>query len=231
MRKTSKKSEFYEITPARMIIPAEPHVANERLDAAEVRSSGELRIDGASTVPCETQAAEREAQEMLAQCREQLRRGNRYALIELLDANPWFIADAWVAEQLLRLKRGGLPLRRRGRVRGRYQFHPLVVAGLVRYLMERGEAATIEQAFGRLAEIGLLSYATAKDLFYRARRDDRFRPIMLTWPELAERVPAAVAETFLRRAEVLAPGKPVTRSWEDPERGRVDVTMRTTSAV
>ena len=230
MQKTSMKPEFYEITPARMIIPAEPHIANEPLDAAEVRSSGELRIDGARTVPCETQAAEREAQEMLARCREQLRCGNRYALTELLDANPWFIADPWVAEQLLRLRRGGLPLRRRGRVRGRYQFHPLVVAGLVRYLMERGEATTIEQAFGRLAEIGLLSYDTAKDLFYRARRDDRFKPIMLTWPALAERVPAEVAETFMRRAEVLAPGKPVSRSWEDPERGRVDLMMRTTSA-
>ncbi len=99
-------------------------MANEPLDAAEVRSSGELRIDGVSTVPCETQAAEREAQEMLARCREQLRRGNRYALIELLDANPWFIADSWVAEQLLRLRHGGLPLRRRGRVRERYRFHP-----------------------------------------------------------------------------------------------------------
>ncbi len=96
--------------------------------------------------------------------------------------------------------------------------------------MERGEAVTIEQAFGRLAEIGLLSYDTAKALYYRARRDDRFRPIMLTWPELAERVPAEVAETFMRRAEALAPGKRVTRSWEDSERGRVNLTMKTTPA-
>jgi len=53
---------------------------------------------------------------------------------------------------------------------------------------------------------------------------------MLTWPALAERVPAEVAETFMSRAEVLEPGKPVTRSWQDPERGRVDLTMRTNSA-
>jgi len=230
MGKTSKKPEVYEFTPARLIIPAEPHVANAQLDAVGIRSSGELRIDGVSTVPCETQAAEREAQEMLARCREQLRRGNRYAVIELLDANPWFIAVPWIAEQLLRLRRGGLPLRRRGRVRGRYQFHPLVVAGLVKYLIERGEAANVEGALWRLDEIRLLSYATAKDLYYRARDDDRFKPIMLTWPELAVRVPAKVAEAFLSRAEVLAPDKPVTRSWDDPERGRVDLTMRTTSA-
>src|SRR3989442_10599166 len=153
MRETLGKPDAYEFTPARLIVPAEPHVANERLDAVAIRSSGDLQIDGVTSVPCETRAAEREAQEMLARCREQLRRGNRYALIELLDANPWFIADPWVAEQLLRLRQGGLPLRRRGRVRGRYRFHPLVVAGLVRYLMERGEATTIEQAFGRLAEI------------------------------------------------------------------------------
>ncbi len=230
MGKTSKKPEGYKFTPARLIVPAEQHVANAQLDAVDIRSSGELRIDGVSAVPCETQAAEREAQAMLARCREQLRRGNRYAVIELLDANPWFIAVPWLAEQLLRLRRGGLPLRRRGRVRGRYQFHPLVVAGLVKYVMERGEAANVERALGRLDEIGLLSYATAKDLYYRARGDERFRPIMLTWPELTARVPAEVAETFLRRAEVLAPGHPVTRSWEDPERGRVDLAMRTTSA-
>src|SRR5437870_9169819 len=92
MGETSRKPDAYEITPARLIVPAEPHVANERLEALEVRSSGELQIDGVATVPCETQAAAREAQEMLARCREQLRGGNRYALVELLDANPGFIA-------------------------------------------------------------------------------------------------------------------------------------------
>ncbi len=230
MGKMSKNPEAYEFTPARLIVPAEPHVATERLDAVEIRSSGELQTDGVATVPCETRAAQREAQEMLARCREQLRCGNRYALIELLDANPWFIAVPWVAEELLRLQRGGLPLRRRGRVRGRYQFHPLVVAGLVKYLIERREAANVEQALWRLHEMGLLSYATAKDLYYRARCDDRFKPIMLTWPKLAERVPAEVAEAFLRRVEVLGPDKPLTRSWEDPERGRVDLTMTTTPA-
>lgn len=230
MRKTSREPETYEVTPARLITPAEPHVANERLDPVEIRSSGALQIDGVTTVPCETQAAEREAERMLARCREQLRCGNRYALTDLLDANPWFIAVPWVADALLRLRRGGLPLRRRGRVRGRYQFHPLVVAGLIKYLIGRREAATVEAALWRLDEIGLISYATAKDLYYRARLDDRFKPIMLTWPELAVRVPAEVARPLLRGLEVHGPDKPLTRSWEDPERGRVDLTLTTPPA-
>lgn len=230
MGKTSKQPRIYEVTPARLVAPAEPHVANERLDAVEIRSSGNLQIDGVTTVPCETRAAEREAHEMLAWCREQLRLGNRHAVLELLDVNPWFIAEPWVADQLFRLRRGGLPLRRRGRVRGRYQFHPLVVAGLVKYLIERRGAANVEQALHQLEEIGLLSYSTAKDLYYRARRDDRFKPIMLTWPDRTARVSAEAAEAWLSRAEVLEPGKPVVRSWEDSELGKVDFSITTTPA-
>jgi hypothetical protein len=104
------------------------------------------------------------------------------------------------------------------------------VAGLIKYLIGRSEAATVEAALWRLDEIGLISYATAKDLYYRARRDDRFKPIMLTWPELAVRVPAEVAEPWLRGLEVHGADKPLTRSWEDPERGRVDLTLTTPPA-
>jgi len=71
-------------------------------------------------------------------------------------------------------------------------------------IIERREATNVEQALWRLDEIGLLSYATAKDLYYRARGDDRFRSIILTWPELAGRVPAEVTEDQIFRDLVAA---------------------------
>jgi hypothetical protein len=43
-----------------------------------------------------------------------------------------------------------VPLRRRGRIRGKYQLHPLIVVGLVEYLLNKGGAESIDQAFRRL---------------------------------------------------------------------------------
>src|SRR2546430_7794426 len=121
----------YDWIPARMVVPAVPTLEDRPLDPAQLAGKGEMGITGLTTVPCETEAARREAEAMLGRCRERLRRGDRYAITDLLDANPAFIAVGWVAEELLRLRRGGLPLRRRGRICGGYRFPPPVVAGPV----------------------------------------------------------------------------------------------------
>src|SRR5439155_19030796 len=120
-------------------------------DPVGMDSTGTVRITGLNSIPFEIETARREAQGLLRRCREELRRGNRFAITELLDTNPAFIAVPWVAHELLRLQRGGLPLRRRGRVRGVYRFHPLVVAGLVRHLISRGDAPNVERALQQLA--------------------------------------------------------------------------------
>src|SRR5437763_1504240 len=117
----------YDWVPFRAILPAVPTLEDRPLDVEEIDARGEISIVGLTTGPFTTEAARREADVMLSRCREDVRRGKRYAITELLDANPAFIAVPWVAEQLLRLQRGGLPLRRRGRVRGAYRFHPLVL--------------------------------------------------------------------------------------------------------
>ena len=73
----------------------------------------------------------------------------------------------------------------------------------------------------------MLPYGTAKDLYYRAVREDRFKPILLEFPEYAQRVPAAELQGFLSRVEMLEPGKPVQRKIQDPTLGEMEITFRT----
>jgi hypothetical protein len=98
-----------------------------------------LQITGLATDFFTTAAAQRQADRMLRACREQVRRGNRYALTELLDDNPAFILVEWVHEMYMRLLKGGLPLRRPGRTRGKHMVNPLVIRALVDCLVERQE--------------------------------------------------------------------------------------------
>jgi hypothetical protein len=154
-----------------------------------------------------------EAETLLRRCRDSLRRGNRFAITELLDANPAFIVVPWVAEELLTLRRGGLSLRRRGRVRGVYRFHPLVAAGLVR--IARGDASSVDRALQRLAELGLMSYDTAKDLYYRARRSDRLKPVLIEFREDTVRRSAIETTALLNGAVRLRPGGTLRWKAED----------------
>jgi hypothetical protein len=218
-------SRSYDWVPFRIIVPAEPTLEDRPLDPVQIGARGEIPITGLTTVPFTTEAAIREADDMLRRCRESLRRGNRYALAELLDANPAFIAVPWVAEQLLRLRRGGLPLRRRGRVRGAYRFHPLVVAGLVRHLIARGETPNPDRAFHHLATLGLMPYETAKDLYYRARRNDRFKAILMEFPGRSVRRSAPETAALLNGVRVLQPGGRATWTADDPVVGASDITI------
>jgi hypothetical protein len=125
------KPTAYEFIPWTAMSPAQPVVASGPLEWDEILREETLQIGGVVTEFFSTEAARREAERMLGACRERLRRGNRYAIIELLDDNPAFILVEWVRKALLRLMQGGLPLRRRGRIRGKYVVHPLIVAALV----------------------------------------------------------------------------------------------------
>ena len=65
----------------------------------------------------------------------------------------------------------------------------------------------------------------AKDLFYRALRDNRFRPILCSLPEVARTATEEDMEA-LRRAEVLEPGNAVTQVGHDVQGTPVEVTFR-----
>lgn len=219
-------ADTYEVIPFRGVIPAVPVLDPGPHPVEELRSAHSIRITGAATVFFQADGARREAEAMLAHCRGEVERGNPYALTELLDANPAFMAVAWVRETCRSLIKEGHPLRRRGRIRGKHTFHPLMLVGLVRHLIATGDAKNPEQAFGLLEELRVLAYGTAKDLYYRGVQEDRFKPILLEFPEYAQRVPAAELQVFLSRVEMLEPGRPVQRKIQDPTLGEVEITFR-----
>lgn len=216
-------------TPVCMVVrgipvPRDGTVPTTPSEVEEYRWPEDMALGAIMSGPVQAERAQREGEALLRWCRDRLRRGDRAALLKLLDINPAFIATRWVREELGRLVRGGLPLRRRGRPTGRHTLHPLALVGLVHYFIDTGLAENPEQAFGKCEEFGVLPYDSAKRYYYQARRDSRFRPILLEFPEYAHEVAAVDAERPTQH--VLEPGVEVTATWQDPRLGNVRVTFR-----
>jgi len=229
---SARKPRGYEIVPARMVIPGIPIPADGALPDAPSEESDacrwptELPVVGVFTRPTCPERARRQAEELLQHCREQLRRGDRSAILELLDLNPEFLSVRWVREELFRLVEGGSLRRKRGRPWNRYRKHPLVVIGLVEHLIATKRAKNLEQAFGKLEELGVLSYESAKECFYRGLRDKRFQPILMEFPELRQLISEEAAARLFRAVEIVQPGRKVTRTWEDPRLGTVELVIK-----
>jgi hypothetical protein len=184
-----------------------------------------MPIVGLGTQEISLERARNEADALLDRARHRLARGDRYALLELLDINPEFIAVAWVREELGRLVEGGLPLRKPGRPRSRYRVSPLMVTGLVEYLIATGKAKNPEQAFARLEAVGVLSFEFAKECFYRARREKRFAPVLMMFPELKQLISAEEGGRLLARSETLPGRGSIRRTWQDPKLGEVEFVL------
>jgi hypothetical protein len=218
------KPKVYEFTPTVTVVPAQPILASRPLDWDEILQKETVWTEGVQTECLTTDGARREADRMLRACRERLRRGDRYALIELLDDNPAFIEVQWVREALFRLLEGGLPLRRRGRIRGKHVRSPHIIRALVELLVaRRDDVRNHEEAFRYLEDKGMASKHTIRRLYYQGRQDSRFRPVQFEYPERSFRVPAAEAERFLRRGRILGEGERLTYRGQDPKRGEVEL--------
>jgi len=208
------------------VIPAVPELPDGEVDVQRLQAKGELSVTGLRTEPCTLNGAQREAQEMLADCRHRVSVGQYHALIELLDANPEFIRDAWVRETYLALAKSNLLRRRRGRIEGKRRFHPLIVVGLVHHLIANGTVATPEKAFYALHDLDLLKYDTAKDLYYRGRQQDRFRPILLEFPEFKQYLSREEGDALLRRVRLLQPHEQITYRGRAAELGEVEFVIK-----
>ncbi len=219
------KPRAYEFIPWTAVVPATPSVDAGSLNWDEITQRETLRITGVATEVFTIEAARREAEERLRACRARLASGDRYAFIELLDDNAAFILVDWVRETLLRLLKGGLPLRRRGRIHGKHLVDPRIIGCLVECLVTSGEVPSREEAFRYLADKGLASYHTVRGLYYRGRRDSRFRAVYFEYPERGFQVPALAAEAFLARTRMLEAGGRLSYRGEDPERGYHSVTV------
>ncbi len=139
---------------------------------------------------------------------------------------PGLICDRWVRETLVKLAKQRRLRRRQGRPTGWYRIYPLVVVALVEQLLSSGEVENAEEAFGELEELGVMSCESAQRLFYQARREERFRAILLTSPELARMVTAEEVAERVRKAETLQPGGPITRTVQHPQLGSVSITLK-----
>jgi len=188
---------------------------------AETEMPATLAINGISTPTTSVDLAKNEADALLRRCRELVAVGRAEAILELLDINPEFIKDAWVRETYIRLAEEGRLRRAPGRPIGRDKVNPMVVVGLVGHLIETKRAKNREQAFGVLEELGLMTYAAAKDSFYRSRREARFKPIYLEFPEL-ERELTAEEVAYFMRAEMVEVDRTAMRTFDDPRLGRVE---------
>jgi hypothetical protein len=101
-----------------------------------------------------------------------------------------------------------------------------VVVALVEQLLLSGEVESQEEAFGELEKLGIMSFDSAQRLFYQARREERFRAILLASPELARMVTAEELVERVQRAETLESDKPITRTVENSQLGSVDITLK-----
>jgi hypothetical protein len=216
--------------PFRIALAGVPHPADGAVPT-EVREDGDVKmpemlaISGVSTLPTSLERAKLEAYELLRQCQERIAGGRAAAVLELLDINPEFIKHAWVRETYVRLTEQGRLRRTPGRPVGRDKVNPMVVVGLVGHLIETARAKNREQAFGKLEELGLMTHAAAKDSFYRAWREPRFKAIYLEFPEL-ERELTAEEMVYFKRTEMVEPGRTIKRMFDDPQLGRLEFGFR-----
>ena len=223
------KSRRYEATPFRLMASGIPAPGLDALPDSppdipdEFHWPVKIPIVGLSTRTMTLEESRERGEALLRRCRHRLRQGERWALAELLDDYPGLIIVPWVCEEVLRFQRNGLGLRRRGRPRGRFEKHPLVVVGLVNHLRRRGQARTLEDAFLRIGELGLLSPESARECFHRGMGDERFAPILVEFPEAKRLLSAAEAAELLGKVERLEPGKTIKRQFEDKRFGTVQV--------
>ena len=222
--------KMYEKIPTRMVFPLAPtpladNLINELAAASSNDHLQELSVVGAKSFDGNVENALAHTHRLLRQCRDKVADGDPWALLDLLDVFPELIAEIWVRETLLTLIREGKLKRRRGRPFSSYKIHPLVVVGLVDALVSTGEAASLEKAFYTLAAFKFLSYNEAKRRYHAARRDDRFKPIIVRLEDQVKLISAKEMARELADAEVLRPGQTIIRTADDPDLGAVTITF------
>lgn len=222
MAKMSDKPKGYELVPFQAFVPAAPIPAPESLKMGYFPE--EMAITGVETQPTAFETAKQRASELLRHCRYKHEHGSRTAVLDLVRDHPELVVmDAWLCETLLS---GKLLRKKRGRPRGSFYRHPLVVLGMVLYLQESGVVRSVEAALGRLEELGFGSYETLKASYYQGRREERFKAVMKEYPEGRRFISDEEGQRLLSGVRVLGPGEALTYTGHDPQRGDVTITFR-----
>jgi hypothetical protein len=178
-------------------VPAKPKPAE--LTPPKDKDSPYL-ISGATTVETTINEAIAFSRARIRECKRRLCNGNPTAILSFLDDYPDLIADPWISAKYLQLLHAGRLRRNRGRPRGRFEHHPLMVEGLVRELIAQELVKTPEEAFAMLEQREWLSYDESKRLYYQSQREDRFKAVFVERSDLTR------AATKEEEAEIEASG-------------------------
>lgn len=227
----SRKSETYEAIPAMMVLQAAPIPARGILEGARKQGGRIDRknylIEGAKTLPASVDSASAHAKELLKECQRCFKRASDPSAIwRLLNDHPWLIADSWVWRKFLQFAQCGRLRRPRGRPRGTFTVHPLLIYGLVQACVAAGVAKNPDKAFAWVSDkLGCLRPDQAKQLYYQAQQDSRFRAILLEFSDQA-RTATTDEIAHLETVEQLCPGAYITRTMEHPRLGKVGVVFQ-----
>lgn len=224
---SSRKSEAYEAIPATMALPAAPIPARGILEGARKQGGRIDRknylIEGVKTLTASVDSASAYTNELLRKCRQRFkRRSDPTAIMNLLNDHPWLIADPWVREKFLRFVHSGRLRNPRGRPRGTFTVHPLLIYGLVQACVAAQLAKNRYRAFDWVSDrLGCVYPDRVKQLYDQAKQDSRFRAILLEFSDQAHPATAEEVAQF-QAAEPLRPGQRITQTAEHPVLGKVE---------
>ena len=103
------KSETYEVTPARMVIPAVPRIAEGVLDAGRVQRSERIRelsqapLQGVSTLSTNVARMLERRQALIAQCLRLIRARDFTGLHRLIETDPEIALDRQIRDAVFKL--------------------------------------------------------------------------------------------------------------------------------
>lgn len=215
------KTAAYDITPCRLVACGVPTLN----PALQKVSPKEIEISGFTTVETSVEEAQRRSDGMLKAVFQQLKKGNHQALVNLLDEHPQFIAVPRIRYELVKWVATGRSYRQPGRPRKGALRHPLVVAGIVDELMTGDLQMNKGDAFACVADWLCISASTARDHYYDARIQERFKPfLMRTGPRITTPLAGNLGQV-LETAELLECGKEVRRTLANTADGNIVATF------
>ena len=215
------KTAAYDITPCRLVACGVPTLN----PAVQKVSPKEIEISGFTTVETSVEEAQRRSDGMLKAVFQQLKKGNHQALVNLMDEHPQFIAVPRIRHELARWIATERTYRQPGRPRKGALRHPLIVAGIVDELMSGELQMSIGDAFACVACWLCISANTARDHYYNARHQERFKPLLM---QTGSRITTPIDENLgqlIETAEFLECGEAVRRTLANTVEGKIVATF------
>ena len=226
------KSDGYEVTPARLVIPAMPLMAEGVSNtAASTRSElrkelSEAPLKGVRTLPTNIAWTQEQRRVLIAKCLRMIRARKLLDLYRQIETHPALALDRQLRDALSGLIESARYRRGRGRPSGRDGLYPLLIVALVDDLVATDKAGNKEKAFHLIAELNVDSYDAVRRKYYRALDEPRFRGMLVELEQTRQATPAEYAA--IARAESLPAAGEIRREIEIPGMGIAELIFTAT---